>query len=319
MWEVVGSLHVLQSRVDRAAFSAWLDGAGPRLRRPSVRSTARVLATLAPRDVYFPDFLTPPEPATDVEHGVDAVLSTPRRRLRAELERFGARRRTPDWVGRLAAGDPGALGSLGRAFKAYYQELVAPHESHIESTLAAERARRARTLMHTGTEGLLASLGASMRWQSPVLEVSYPVDYTMNLDGRGLLLVPSYFASRRPVTLADREQPPVLVYPVEHTPPVTSTRGGLAALLGHTRAAVLQATRPGVTTTSVARQAGISPATASHHITVLREAGLVMTHREGNRASHSPTPLGTDLLEHRSRSGVSTRIERAGHPEVHAR
>jgi DNA-binding transcriptional ArsR family regulator len=91
----------------------------------------------------------------------------------------------------------------------------------------------------------------------------------------------------------------VLVYPVAHTcAPSFSEAGGpsLGRLVGHTRSAVLQAIRLGCTTSELARRAGVSLASASQHAAVLREAGLVVTLRNGNAVLHTLTPLGAALL-----------------------
>ncbi|MYW99404.1 helix-turn-helix domain-containing protein [Streptomyces sp. SID8378] len=52
----------------------------------------------------------------------------------------------------------------------------------------------------------------------------------------------------------------------------------------------------GSTTTEIARLLRISPASASEHATVLREAGLIQTARHGNRVLHTSTELGRNLL-----------------------
>ncbi|MGW6836569.1 ArsR/SmtB family transcription factor [Streptomyces sp. NPDC054949] len=49
-------------------------------------------------------------------------------------------------------------------------------------------------------------------------------------------------------------------------------------------------------TGDLARRTGTSPATASHHATVLRAAGLLSTGRDGNGVRHTLTPLGRALL-----------------------
>ncbi|MEL5958780.1 winged helix-turn-helix domain-containing protein [Streptomyces sp. CLV115] len=114
--------------------------------------------------------------------------------------------------------------------------------------------------------------------------------------------------------LDDRAEPqPWLTYPVglrdtDHFPSRIGTArtltvsGSLTALLGHTRAVVLWtiADRPGCTTTELARHAGISPAGASQHATVLRAAGLTRTTRHHNTALHTITPAGHNLLNHGS-------------------
>ena len=45
----------------------------------------------------------------------------------------------------------------------------------------------------------------------------------------------------------------------------------------------------------LARQLGISPAGVSQHLKVLREAGLIDSHRRGRSVLHTRTPLGEAL------------------------
>ena len=49
-------------------------------------------------------------------------------------------------------------------------------------------------------------------------------------------------------------------------------------------------------TVELAGVVGISPASASEHATVLRDANLIETSREGRAARHSLTPLGRTIL-----------------------
>jgi DNA-binding transcriptional ArsR family regulator len=76
----------------------------------------------------------------------------------------------------------------------------------------------------------------------------------------------------------------------------TAPGDALAALLGFTRAAALAAIGTGCSTTELARRVGVSPAAASQHATVLRNAGLVASRREANTMMHSVTPLGSAVL-----------------------
>jgi len=41
---------------------------------------------------------------------------------------------------------------------------------------------------------------------------------------------------------------------------------------------------------------GISLAAASQHASILRDAGLITTHRQGSGGLHILTPLGVELL-----------------------
>jgi DNA-binding transcriptional ArsR family regulator len=60
---------------------------------------------------------------------------------------------------------------------------------------------------------------------------------------------------------------------------------------------VLQATASGANTGQLAKRIGISPATASHHATILRKAGLIRSQRQANEMLHEVTPLGAALLD----------------------
>ncbi|MFI6868033.1 ArsR/SmtB family transcription factor [Nocardia sp. NPDC050406] len=70
----------------------------------------------------------------------------------------------------------------------------------------------------------------------------------------------------------------------------------LSALLGATRAAVLEAIADGGSTTDLALRLGISPSSASEHAAILRDAGLTVSMRSRNQVRHRLTPLGAALL-----------------------
>jgi DNA-binding transcriptional ArsR family regulator len=70
----------------------------------------------------------------------------------------------------------------------------------------------------------------------------------------------------------------------------------LAALVGRNRAAVLRTIADGCSTTELADRVGISLAAASQHASILRDAGLITTHRQGSAVLHVLTPLGVELL-----------------------
>lgn len=116
-----------------------------------------------------------------MEAGIEAVLATPRRRLRRGLAVLPA---TPSWARPLADGDPQALAALGDTLRTYYRTAVAPYWPRLQALVDAKRAVRARTLLDHGTDGLLTSLRPAMRWKPPVLEVDYPIEHDIHLAGR---------------------------------------------------------------------------------------------------------------------------------------
>ncbi|MCP3783120.1 winged helix-turn-helix domain-containing protein [Micromonospora sp. A3M-1-15] len=310
VWELVLSLHLLQGRGRDPLLTEWRRTVAHGLRTDSVAERYRLLLALNPPRGYFPDFLTPYASKDGLEAGLEAVRGTPADMLRRDLTLLAEENALPSSASALARGEPEVLRHLTDSMLRYQSLAVTPYWSRIQAAVEADRARRARAMLDGGAEGLLASLRPSMRWDGGVLEVlDYPDSRELHLDGRGLLLVPSFFCARTPVALLDPSLPPVLVYPVDRLgglmPEAGSGAGradaaqreALAALLGRTRAGVLEAADEGCTTGEVARRLRISAAAASQHTTVLRNAGLLVSHRDRNTVLHTLTPLGRAVLD----------------------
>ncbi|TQK44490.1 ArsR family transcriptional regulator [Streptomyces sp. SLBN-118] len=298
LWEAILSFHRLRERRRALMFGEWRAETRVRL-----SGETRLLAALVPPRGYFPDFLTPSEGACGLEASLEALRATPPGRLHSELALAAAgRAAAPGLPGRLSAlaeGRPEALAGLVGALRSYHRAAIEPYWPHIQATVEADRAVRGRALLDGGAGELLASLPPVLRWRAPVLEADYPAERELHLNGRGLLLQPSFFCRGTPVVYRDTGLPPVLVYPAAHScAPAFGESGdpSLGKLVGHTRSVVLQAIRYGCTTSELARRAGVSLASASQHAAVLREAGLVVTLRHGNAVLHTVTPLGAALL-----------------------
>ncbi|GAB3901779.1 hypothetical protein GCM10029964_091090 [Kibdelosporangium lantanae] len=205
-------------------------------------------------------------------------------------------------MGLLADGERESLDHLAAAIRSHHRTVVAPIWHTIRAHVEADRSKRVRALLEGGCEGLLRSFLPMMRWQPPVLEIDdVPFEQTLQLEGRGLLLVPSFLSWQTPDVLYDVSLPPVLVYPMEHdlTLSVRNKTGNasVAALIGFTRAAVLESIGNGRTTSELARHVGTSASSISQHTAVLREAGLIHTSRVGKAVLHTITPLGVALLD----------------------
>jgi DNA-binding transcriptional ArsR family regulator len=301
-WEIVLSGFRLHERNRDLVFQPWIQRlrSNPRL-TGRLQPGAQILAALAPKGPYFPDFLTPFAAREGMDSGLDAVLSTPRRELNAQLARLNTVSPVPHWIKPLANGDRESLALVGRELTAYYQSAIEPYEDLIQGAIGADRTRRALHFLDNGIEGMLAGIGPVQRWRPPVLEISHAVDQDLYLRGRGLRLVPSFFCGRTACTLADPGLPPVLIYPIDHDcrwaqAVSTASHRSLDALIGKTRAAILRAINLGATTTELSRRVGTSPGSVSRHTSVLREAGLITTQRDRNAMVHTLTRLGADLL-----------------------
>ncbi len=302
MWEVLLSLHQLQTDDDPEVFGRWRRRARSRL-----GSAERALLQLAPPVGYSPDFLTPIEAADGLRAGLDALAATPAERLRNDLDRLAASVRLPAWAGRLARGDESVLGRLAETVRSYHRTLIAPYWAGIAGSVQGDLAKRSRTALAGGFGKLSHDLHHTLTWRPPVLELDIgDLDRDLHLGDRGLHIIPSYFCWRTPIMLRDPALAPVLVYPVRREPGGLEPQPGaaadhgraVAAVLGRTRAAVLTAVSvSSCSTTELARRVGISPASASEHARVLCQAGLISTRRMGSAVRHTIGHRGAVLLE----------------------
>lgn len=267
--ETIGSLQALR-QPGRGPF---LDRWGQAMRW-KVRGPAGALFEAVPADGYVPDLFTPEE-----------LSGLP-------TDRVVARVRTAEKSNK-------ELLPFGDALLAYQQACIAPALPTIGALLRAELAHRAHVIFTAGVDAALATLGPGISWKPgpSVLEVDSPADGDVLLNGRGLRLVPSVFWPRPGVSVAGYRRP-TITYPICPAPasPPSPREDPLAALVGATRAEVLRALTTGCGTTQLARLLQISPATASAHVTALREAGLAATRRTGKAVHHTLTPLGLQLL-----------------------
>ncbi len=298
LWETLLALHALQAAEVDPVVQHWRTTV-------SVTTPIRDLFDIAPARGYSPDFLTPDQSTAGLEAGLAGILGAPAARLRADLERLTRERDVPAWAKALATGDQDQLRDLVDGLRAFHRTALAPHWASMVDSVLDDRRARARVLLDTGVTGLLSTLHPLLTWQGMTLTLhSRYVNRELRLDGRGLRLVPSFFCHAAPTVLADPGLPPVLVYPIAidagrfHLRPRRSAgpTAPLAALLGKTRAALLTAAAIGRTTTELGNHAGITPASASYHASILRDAGLIVTHRQGAAVCHRLTELGAELV-----------------------
>ncbi|MFE7582453.1 ArsR/SmtB family transcription factor [Streptomyces gardneri] len=284
--------------------------------RGTASARAGVLAELVTEDGFMPDFLLQPS-LHGFADALEAAVSTPAEQLAIDLGiprtagRNGHLTRPGPWALELAQGSASATRTLVDDTRRYFRTSVEPLWPRIRGDALTDRALRSEMLLRGGVDALLTTLAPTWRWQPPTLHLPSSSAYDIPLCGRGLLLVPSWFATG-PLVMYRPGAATVLVYPLHDGSDgsgdadagaagacAAGTDGGpeaLAALLGRTRAQVLALLRTPATTTALAERADISLPAASRHTRVLREAGLVETTRTGVAVLHTLTPLGHGLL-----------------------
>lgn len=265
--------------------------------RSRLPERARPLLELIPASGAGPLFLDPIGP--DLEPALDLVKSTPTPVVRGELRRvFGPGQRVSPWVRALDRRDSDAWCTLSAAMTAAYDAVLAGDWQRLRAGFDADVALRSQQLVRLGFQATLADLHPGSTWDGDVLQIpsAYPGD--LYLEGRGLTLLPSLYWRAHPLYCGQPDGSLLLLYPSATPLPLVLgglTGDGLGDLLGATRAEVLRLSHEQMTTSEIARSAGISVASASQHAKVLRLAGLVSSRRVGKAVVHAPTLLGAGL------------------------
>ncbi|MFE9562431.1 helix-turn-helix domain-containing protein [Streptomyces sp. NPDC006487] len=291
--ELALALVAAQRTDQQAVFGRWRNLAAREL-----PGRVRPLFDLLRPDGDNPQFVEPY--VRSLEEGLAVVRDgasflTPEGLARAAARAPGS----PSWLRALWGRDRQAWDQLDAAIRSAHDVLIAPHWPRIRQSFQADVAWRTRLLAAHGIKACLASTHPEADWSGLVFEVGRPPDYEVRLGGRGLVLMPSPFWTGRPLLVDQPDGSYVLLYPALTPLPLVSpdrADGALDALLGRTRAAVLQLLIEQRTTSELARDLDISLPSVSEHTRTLRAAGLITTARDGKAVLHSATALGVDLL-----------------------
>ena len=300
MLELVHSLVALRDPAHAALHVPWLRSLSGRLDGLALE---HAVVLLPPRG-FTPDFLTPPPsgPLGSIEDDFAALRATSAAQIRDEMRLFASQHpRASETVERWVAHPRREVGRLADLLESYWERAVRPVWPRVRAFLDADIAHRSRRLADGGPAALFAYLADGVTWGDRHVDVAVPRhEATIALGGRGLLLMPTAFSAVRPLVIDRAPWQPTLIYPArgiatlwEDAEPAPE---GLARLLGATRATVLADLAAPRSTKEIAERLQISPANASHHLTALRDAGLVTGRREGRAVLYVRTSLGDALV-----------------------
>ncbi|GAA1843736.1 ArsR/SmtB family transcription factor [Asanoa iriomotensis] len=273
--------------------------------RPAGRDL-RPITLLQPRRGYTPDFLSPPPagPQATFDDDLARIAATPPDRVAAEIERSLAD--TPgaadSEVGRRLRGDPATvLATLTDLIRAAWHDLVEPGWPRVRALLDADVSFQTRRLADGGLDRLFAELHPTLRWHDNTLTRARGDDDHRDLAGAGLVLMPSAFKWDQVVVVLDEPWQPTVIYPARGTgslwhQPRGTPDAALGRLIGRTRAALLIGLSEPATTSTLAHRHALAPATVSEHLSVLREAGLVVGERHRHEIRYRRTALGSGVV-----------------------
>ncbi|RSS44449.1 DUF5937 family protein [Streptomyces sp. WAC08241] len=302
LWEVVTSFRVLAQRSVSAPHQRWAAQVRPRIVRAGLDRGR--LAALVPADGYLADFLnpTPAGPFPTLGAELDAIRRTPAEQVREDLRKLAAERGDGGRLQSLHDDPEAVLPKVTDEIETYWELALAPYWARVQKVLEADVFHRARQVAEHGTARVLSELHETVRWDAGTLRlVRRHCALTRGQAESGLLLVPSVFAWPRVLTRSVHPDPPQLAYPARGfgavwEPRTTAATDAVAAVLGRSRTLLLAALDTPASTTQLATHSGLSAAGVSQHLTALRNAGLVTSHRSGRSVLYARTSVADQLL-----------------------
>jgi DNA-binding transcriptional ArsR family regulator len=254
---------------------------------------------------YVPDFLNPPPsgPTAELEDELAVMLATPASQIREEVLRCYPDRPVPAVLEQFVSRPRSAVRELAAVLREYWELALAPHWPRICTLLEHDILHRSQALVDGGTRALFEELDPSVKWDGNVLRIEKECTYpTVELDERGLLLLPSVFSWPRVLIVSAPPWQPTMIYPARGVgmlwePEAPVPPDALAKLLGTSRAAILLALDRPRSTSELARVLGITAGGVSQHLAVLRSAGLVSSRRAQRLVLYLRSEHGDALMQ----------------------
>jgi DNA-binding transcriptional ArsR family regulator len=259
---------------------------------------------LLPPIGYIPDFVTPPpvSPLARIEDELERIRATPAKQVAKELGIFERQHgdRFPAAAEPLRRHPRREVPKLVDAMAEYWRRAVEPHWQRILALLSADLRHRATRLTEGGPQALFDDLHSAVSFDGEWLHVDHPWHGTVELEGQGLLLVPSAFYWQRPGVISIEPWQPTLIYPARGVALLWEMGGDarpeLAGLMGATRARILEALDAPMTTTELAHVLGLTAGGVSQHLSTLAAARVVARTRDGRAVLYARTALGDALV-----------------------
>jgi hypothetical protein len=274
-----------------------------------VPSKAQPLIELINIDLsWTPPFLTPAPDSksgafeSTIEEELECLRATCHEQIILDLEALECdtrRPRLPQLVLDLRESGTRPLRRVVDAMHALFKACLDGDWPDIRRQLYADLTYRTQMMMTGGPAEVLNTLHPSLTWcDQALLFAPACAAFPGDTEGRGFMLMPCAFGHDCVHPVPKRDGQPMLIYSARlapgHAQPVN--QDPLAALLGTGRTRTLRALTSSGSTNDLANRLSVSPPTASAHATVLREANLITTRRDGQRVRHELTLLGASLL-----------------------
>jgi DNA-binding transcriptional ArsR family regulator len=304
IWETQAAVQAFGDERARSYHQPW----NRLVRERSARLALTPLLAVLPTRGYVPDFLTPP-PRTArprLREQIAEIRATPPAQVARELER--CRETVTDerylrLLGSFLADPAEARDLLATHLHETWTELITPSWPRIRILLDRDIEERSRTLARYGFRRVLDELHPRIRWTKSGLSCADQSGRTVEVDERGLVLMPSAYLWPQVAAVIDEPWLPTIAYPARGIAELwqapVAPPDALARVLGRTRALVLASLDRPLSTSALSALIELSPPGVSRHLLALLDAGLVSTTRHGHEVRYARTELGSAVLHGR--------------------
>jgi hypothetical protein len=298
--ELAGAVRALLAPEQHPLHWSWV-----RMVRDQVPAQAfTLLGALVGPDGYLPDFLTSTPgwdltPAVELGRLREADVAGVRRDLDKVLVRSTGRRRA--LLEQLVEDPVRTRAAAADAWEQVWAAVLEPHWPTLERLLRADVGTRTRRIGEHGLAAMVGTLHERVSWDGDAVRIAMRThSEVVDCTGTGLMLVPSVFL-RSAAAVTEQPAHPMLFYPAHGISETWSrhdveARAALAALLGEGRGRVLSSLAEPLSTSETAQACELALSTASHHLAVLRDAGLVDSRRTARMVLHARTAVGDALV-----------------------
>jgi DNA-binding transcriptional ArsR family regulator len=301
MFEVTRSAKALRDPSYAALHLPWVEQALPRV---ADLDLAPLFALQSAPD-YNPDFINPPPstPLVEFEDELETMLATPDEQISSEVLYSYDGVPLPAVLEPFVTTPRKAIEELAELICEYWARAHAENWPRMRSLLEHDVLYRSRQIADGGTARLFCDLADGVSWSDGVLRIPGSCDGLLDVDDRGLLLVPSVFVWPKVTALTLEPWQPTVVYPARGVgmlwspDEAPSPPDALERLVGRTRATLLNSLDSPRTTTELAGELGLTAGAVSQHLTVLRDAGLVHGRRVARSVLYLRSAQGSALVK----------------------
>lgn len=262
---------------------------------------------------FIADFMTlpPASPASTFEDEIERLRAVPPGLIRKNIEYIVYRVGQNVYLDHYLTHPHEAVEHLIQEIRVYWERAIAPHWQRISLILEKDILYRARQMALYGIGSTFSDISHFISYQTQSLYINRGsaelaptfYNYAYQSDGAGLYLVPTFFKTGNGLSWQITEDfKPMLVYAARGTglwqqSNTAEPSEAMEIIVGSGKSRLMQSLLDPSTTGELADKLAVTAGAVSQHLNRLTQAGLVVSHRQGNYVYHELSERGKKLIE----------------------